>query len=295
METPINQFTFTKDELSSMDENTVNNVIVHLEEGHVVYLSNMAFLLNENESQFLSPDIIDNNAKNISYHPATKQLGGCSKLSDVNSLAMQQFMHRYCDYAKELIRCLLPAYYNHIETGRTSYRPVEIKGRPSSYRKDDTRLHVDAFPSMPVQGRRILRVFCNVNPENTARVWNLGEPFTNVAKRFLPTIPKHRQFTAKAMKALSITKSERSPYDHYMLKMHHAMKKDQHYQNVVNKTEMRFLPGTTWLVFTDQASHAALTGQYLLEQTFYLPVSAMVNEDKAPLRMLESMLQRPLI
>ena len=38
-------------------------------------------------------------------------------------------------------------------------------GAPVSWRKDDSRLHVDAFPSRPNRGERILRVFCNVNPD----------------------------------------------------------------------------------------------------------------------------------
>ena len=34
-----------------------------------------------------------------------------------------------------------------------------------TWRKDDTRLHVDSFPATPSGGRRILRVFSNVNPD----------------------------------------------------------------------------------------------------------------------------------
>ena len=36
----------------------------------------------------------------------------------------------------------------------------------------------------PVQGRRLLRVFCNVNPRGEPRVWELGEPFDAVVQRF---------------------------------------------------------------------------------------------------------------
>jgi hypothetical protein len=48
------------------------------------------------------------------------------------------------------------------------------------------------------------------------------------------------------------------------------------------------------MVFTDGVEHAVLEGQYLLEQTFYLPVSAMRDESKAPLRVLEKLAQRAL-
>ena len=55
-----------------------------------------------------------------------------------------------------------------------------------SWRADDRRLHVDAFPSRPNYGERILRVFTNVNPDGEPRVWRVGEPFEAVARRFLP-------------------------------------------------------------------------------------------------------------
>ena len=37
-----------------------------------------------------------------------------------------------------------------------------------------------------------------------------------------------------------------------------------------------------------------LRGQFLLEQTFYLPVAAMQDERYAPLRILEELYHRPL-
>nr|MDQ2993708.1 Kdo hydroxylase family protein [Pseudomonadota bacterium] len=53
--------------------------------------------------------------------------------------------------------------------------------------------------------------------------------------------------------------------------------------------------GSTWLVYSDQASHAAMSGQFMLEQTFYLPVTAMLHEQRAPLRVLENALGRSLV
>lgn len=294
MESFMNHFTFGIDALSSIDESTVRTITARLEEGRVAYLSNMAFSLNKNEMQFLSPNSIDSKSKNISYHPLTQQVRGCEHLSAEQHVLLQSFMQRYYDYAKDLIHALLPSYVDSLEVGRTSYRPVEIKGRPSSYRKDDTLLHVDAFPSMPVQGRRILRVFCNVNPHGQPRVWNLGESFTNVVDRFLPTLAAPNPIIAPLLKTLTITKGLRTPYDHYMLQLHNAMKADSAYQANVAKMRMDFPPETTWIVFTDKTSHAALTGQYLLEQTFYLPTYAMQEPQLAPLHILETKLGRSL-
>jgi hypothetical protein len=52
--------------------------------------------------------------------------------------------------------------------------------------------------------------------------------------------------------------------------------------------------GSTWLAFTDQVSHAATAGQYQLEQAFLLPVEAMAEPERSPLRVLESLKQRRL-
>ncbi|MHA0111145.1 Kdo hydroxylase family protein [Klebsiella pneumoniae] len=48
-------------------------------------------------------------------------------------------------------------------------------------------------------------------------------------------------------------------------------------------------------MFTDQVSHAALAGQFCLEQTFLLPVTAQQFPEKSPLRILEQQFQKPLV
>ena len=37
------------------------------------------------------------------------------------------------------------------------------------------------------------------------------------------------------------------------------------------------MPGTTWICFTDQVLHAAMSGQHLLEQTFVLEPENMLR------------------
>ena len=65
------------------------------------------------------------------------------------------------------------------------------------------------------------------------------------------------------------------------------MKADIQYQAGANQTTYDFPAGSTWMTFTDQVSHAATSGQYLLEQTFYLPVASMMDKSKSPLQVLE--------
>ncbi len=189
---------------------------------------------------------------------------------------------------------LLPGYVPHLQQGKGSFRPVEIAGRATSWRKDDTRLHVDSFPSAPTQGRRILRVFTNIHPLGAPRVWKLGAPFEQVAQHFLPVAKRPQPVLAALLQWLHVTKSRRTPYDHYMLQLHDAMKADLDYQAQVEQQTHAFAPGQTWIVFSDAVSHAALRGQHALEQTWLLPVCAMAAPHKSPLAILERQLQRPL-
>lgn len=275
-------------------DSTQEQAINSLEEGNILYFPNLAFELNADERQFLSPQYSDPHAKNISYHAERNKLWGVQNLTDEQFQQLKTMLGRFSSHAFSLIHELLPRYAHQIKSGRTSYRPVQISGRKTSYRKDDKRLHVDAFPSAPNQGQRILRVFCNINPHGEDRVWRVGEPFEKVALAFLPRCSKPFPGKAGMLRMLKITKSYRTPYDHYMLQIHDRMKADEEYQKQAQQQEVRFPPGSTWIVQTDDVSHAAMSGQYLLEQTFYLPVKAMKDESRSPLRVLEKLLKQKL-
>jgi 3-deoxy-D-manno-oct-2-ulosonic acid (Kdo) hydroxylase len=172
---------------------------------------------------------------------------------------------------------------------------VEIAGRASSWRKDDTRLHIDAFPATPVQGRRILRVFANVNPQGRPRSWRVGDRFDAVGRYFAPALRMPVPGAGAVLSLLKITKTPRSPYDALMLQLHDRMKEDTAYQQSAPQTAFDFPAGSAWMAFTDAVSHAAMAGQYQLEQTFLLPVDAMLDEQQSPLRVLERLKGRPLL
>lgn len=276
-------------------DSTQQQAIRSLEDGNILLFPQLAFELTHAEKMFLSPDFADPNAKNISYHAETRRLWGVRHLTDKQHAELKSMLHRFSQSAFQLIKEILPHYSRQLIVARTSYRPVEVSDRKTSPRKDDRRLHVDAFPSAPNQGKRILRVFCNINPNEQDRVWRTGEPFIDVAKRFLPSIPKPFAGKSHLLRLLRITKSYRTLYDHYMLEMHDRMKADDDYQKNVRQQEVRFPPGSSWIVQTDDVSHAAMQGQYLLEQTFYLPVRAMQDERKSPLRVLEALLNAKLV
>ncbi len=264
-----------------------------LEQGGVIFLPQLRFGLQDHETAFLSPDTVDA-SKNVNFDINNDRLRG-TRLEGMGAEQLKAMIKRFALDSKQLLQHLLPAYQENLIQARTSYRPVEIKGRPSSWRKDDTRLHVDSFPSSPVRERRILRVFSNINPNGQPRAWRLGDSFENVAQRYLPAIAKPIWGSSQLLHWLHVTKSRRSAYDHYMLQLHDRMKADLDYQKQAGQMDFNFPPGSTWVVYTDQVSHAAMGGQYLLEQTFYLPVAAMSRPERSPLRTLERMTGQALV
>ncbi len=263
--------------------------ITALETGKIILLPQLAFKLAPMEERFLSPQYVDSKAKNISYDLRGHTLRGVQG-SRNDKEQLQTMMKRFAIQARQLIDHLFPLYQTAIVQARTSFRPVEISYRKTSYRKDDKRLHVDAFPATPNQGKRILRVFSNVNPRGEDRVWRVGESFETVAQRFLPSIRKPLAGSAKLLHLLKITKSRRTYYDHIMLQIHDRMKADEVYQQQAEQCEIRFAPRSSWIVQTDQVSHAAMSGQHVLEQTFYLPAAAMQDPQRSPLRILEKLM-----
>jgi hypothetical protein len=262
-----------------------------LENGKVLCLAGLPFLLSGEEQRFLSPVWLSGKRKNISLEG--DQVRGARGPDDALS-CMAAMIRRYADQATDLVTRLFPGYENQFRQARASFRPAPVETSPSSWRKDDSRLHVDAFPSRPNHGERVLRVFTNVNNLGLPRVWRVGEPFEAAAQRFLPEIPRPLPGSARLLHALKITKTARSEYDHIMLQLHDRMKADLNYQKNAPQKEVHLAPGTTWICFSDQVLHAAMSGQFMFEQTFHLPVAAQYHPELSPLRTLERLEARPL-
>jgi hypothetical protein len=263
-----------------------------LERGDVLFLPNLAFDSAGDERALFSPQTASG-AKNVSFDPASGRLGG-TEIAGPERDRLTAMIARFSAAARQLIEGLLPAYRGRIAIGRASFRPVEIAGRATSWRKDDTRLHVDAFPATPVQGRRILRVFTNVNPAGTPRVWRIGGDFDALAQRFAPALRLPLPAAGRIRHLLHLTKSWQSPYDALMLQLHDRMKQDERFQSESPQQTIDFPAGSTWVAFTDAVSHAAMSGQFQLEQTFLLPIDAMRDPSRSPLRVLERIKGRAL-
>lgn len=274
-----------------------------LEEGGILYFSSVPFALPEDDVAFLLGQKQSGLRvhKNISYRPRSDVLRGGAADDPAETQRLQQIMRDYSRQVTNVVDSFLLPYAPLRQLDFASYRSIEEKGRDLSFHKRNDLLHVDAFPTRPTNGGRILRVFTNINP-SVSRVWEVGEPFEPLAQkrardagldRFVKYsrsgARKMRRAIAPLLRPLGARTIDRSPFDHFMLHFHDWLKENQDFQQNSPKSRIEFPPMSTWLVYTDTVPHAVLSGQFALEQTFIIPVNAMVSPRHAPLRILETM------
>src|SRR5215471_294888 len=266
-----------------------------LERGQVLFFQNVPFAFPEEDKKFLlSQKQADSRFhKNISYKPANDVLNGVSAGSPD-----RERLHRVMrDFSAEITRFVsgfLAPYAGKLKLDYASFRPLEEQARELPLHKRNDLLHVDAFPTRPTHGGRILRVFVNINPD-ADRVWKVGEPF----HVFLPKVmqsqtihPHHRgpagRLLASVASKLGLPVPDRSRYDEFMLYLHDWLKENGDFQKNAASREISFPPGCCWMVYTDGVPHAVMSGQYALEQTYIVPAQALVSPQAAPVNVLQS-------
>jgi hypothetical protein len=79
-----------------------------------------------------------------------------------------------------------------------------------------------------------------------------------------------------------------------MHRFHNSLKEDREFQSDGAKHRWEFPPDSTWIVYTDMVSHAAIEGQFAMEQTFLVSRSAMVLPEKSPIAVLETLCGYPV-
>jgi hypothetical protein len=148
-----------------------------------------------------------------------------------------------------------------------------------------------------MHGSRILRFFININPEEPRR-WMTTRSLGELAQQFggsqVPFPEKPDAPWIKLFKR-ALKLPIRSPYDTFMLQLHNFLKENQEFQQTCPKDHWEFPPGSCWAVFTDQVSHAALSGQYALEQTLIVPRTALLKPELAPVSILERLSGRTMV
>jgi hypothetical protein len=275
-----------------------------LERGQVLYFPEPPFSLPLADRQFLLAQKWAELRmhKNVSYRPGDDVLRGVSGDAAVTA-QIQAILRNYSRQAIAFLSKFISPYADQWIIDLASFRPFEEDGRNLPLHKRNDLLHVDAFPSRPTRGGRILRLFTNVNPTR-ARVWQTTGPFESFAKQFaddagLRRIAEKNSFLSGTVGAwgakLGLRGRGRTPYDVFMLRFHDYLKENSGFQANCPKVRLEFPPLATWIVFTDGVAHAVMSGQYALEQTFLIPAQALVSPEQAPCRILENIAGRPLV
>jgi hypothetical protein len=266
-----------------------------LEAGDILFFSQTPFEFPEDDVQFLLTRKQAGGAfhKYIAYRPAADRITGADD-SGPEAERLREIMRNYSRRSAEFLGGFLSPYGKRWKLDFASYRPLEERGRSARVRARNDLPHVDAFPTRPTNGDRILRFFSNINPSQN-RVWITSQTFDVQAPRFVRQVglpgKESNDLFGRAFrsvgKTLRLPGANRSPYDEFMHRCHNAMKEDEDFQRTCPKQRWEFPPNSAWMVYTDFVSHAVLEGQYALEQTFIVSRDAMVRPELAPVSILE--------
>jgi hypothetical protein len=275
-----------------------------LEKGEILFFREPPFRLPVEDRDFLlAQEWTDLRLhKNVSYRPEEDVLRGIA--GDPTTVERVHSIFR--SYSREVIGFLgkfLSPYAGRWALDFASFRPIEEERRGLPLHKRNDLLHVDAFPSRPTRGGRILRVFSNLNRDKP-RVWNTTDNFEALARAHaeragLRQIAEDDSFVSRTVQSwgakLGFGGFGRTPYDMFMLRFHDYLKENHEFQKNCLKNRMEFPPLSTWLVFTDSVAHAVLSGRFAIEQTFLIPAPALIAPQFAPYKILENIAGRPLV
>lgn len=283
-----------------------NDALEALENGGVVLLPKSGFELRARERELIS-DLRNflvkepgtaNGRPTIIFAPARRKIARFNFAYAGRRLVraevkrsvlpdLEGMMARFSMWADGLLSVLLPRYVPMLARDRVTYRPNE--------RSAVQPLHIDSAYGYPTQGRGMLRVFCNMDPLDRPRVWQVGEPFEAFASRFLASVePRRPGWASSVLARLGILGGARTAYDVLLAELRRRGKRDEEYQRTAPRRIVEFPPGSTWIAITDLVLHGALSGQHSLDQTFFLPTAAMRDPSRSSLRILERLSGRRL-
>jgi hypothetical protein len=278
-----------------------------LENGDLLFFSSPPFPFPRDEIEFLLSQKQGGSKarKNIAYKPQIDQITNHDSKDRAAAEKLKEILKNYSKRVTEFLSILLAPYAKSWKHDYASFRPFQEKGRKLRLRARNDLLHIDAFPSRPLHGSRILRFFTNINPHED-RHWITSYGFEELAKEYASavSIPQSSRYDLMSrldrkikylLNAFGIKIPLRSPYDTFMLNMHNFLKENERFQEGCLKDHWKFPPGSCWAVFTDQVSHAALAGQYALEQTFIVPQKSLLRPEKSPIAILERLSGRNLV
>src|SRR3954454_13059026 len=155
-----------------------------LERGEVIYYPACPFPYPQGDDRdFLnSQRLAHRGHKNVSYDPHKDQAKG-GAWDGAGGERVRRLLGDFSRDATAWLATTLPLYAPTWKLDLVSFRPEEEHGRQLRQKARNDLLHVDAFPSRPTNGQRILRLFVNTN-RTEPRVWITAEPFAELLKKY---------------------------------------------------------------------------------------------------------------
>jgi hypothetical protein len=275
-----------------------------LERGEVLYLATCPFPLSQGDDRlFLLDQRLANRAhKNISYDPHTHKANGFAQTSKRQAERVCDLLAAFSHQATTWMCKTFPRYSQGWQLDRVSYRPEEEATRRLRHKARNDLLHVDAFPSRPTNGHRILRLFVNINLADP-RIWVTSDPFAKLLDRYgakagmpsMESAPLMNRLRKTMIGLFHPTRSKRSTYDEFMLRFHDYLKGNDEFQERGPKRFWSFAPNSAWLCFTDTTSHAVLRGRYALEHSYFISPHALELPEESPAALLAKASGMPVL
>ncbi|MFT7542432.1 MAG: hypothetical protein ACI9K5_003412 [Gammaproteobacteria bacterium] len=270
-----------------------------LEQGAVLlFPSGRLPLPPEEDLEFLRDELAKGmTLKNISYHPHGGYLSGLKGDAQART---KTILHAHNQVVTDFLGGVFPNYSSAWSLGKVNYRPLQAEGRELSRHSSNELLHVDAFASGATHGGRTLRFFTNINPTQS-RKWKSAGLFPELLEQYglaAGVLPLGRRglregplgislsYLLKGIAKLGLPQAltvDTSPYDRAMKRMHDTLKDDEEFQaDKARCSYLEFPPFSSWVCLTDMVSHACVSGQHALVNTWTVPKSVMRAPELAP-------------
>lgn len=242
-------------------------------------------------------------AKNVSYHPESDRVHGVQGNPDLERCAYR-VLKAHSSVVHEFLARTIGYLIDDCTVGTSSFRPIQERGRGLKPHASNELLHIDAGAYGATHGDRILRVFVNVN-EREDRVWATKGTFSEVYEKYGAAaglagrqhlepmlLGQARTALLRTLVGVGLKEAmiiDSSPYDRLMRRFHNYMKDTPAFQaHDADYREIRFPPGSAWMVLTDSATHASVSGQHALINTFIVRLARCRYPEAAPLHILRT-------
>ena len=242
--------------------------------------------------------------KNVSYHPEVDRVSSLKGDPELE-LRVRRILATHSDRVLAFLRRVVPTLSEGCAVGTSSFRPLQERGRKLAAHASNELVHVDAGAYGATLGDRILRFFVNVSPDED-RVWATKGTFPELYQRYGRAAGIARDGGARRLEQGLLDRARgvlieglsragvpaarvlnSSPYDRLMRRFHNYMKDTQEFQAArEGHVELRFPPFSAWMVLTDMVSHACISGQHALVNTFLPRLAACRLPELAPINIL---------